>query len=152
MKPKIVDPTDIDIYKSIVDHFREVLNCPGHVAFWQEMTDRMNAVDQGNRHMWGWRYLLSVYNGTVKPSQRFIRAALVIAAQMDGASPLAAAAVPFNGLCLPDRVKPGSIILGRSRQCGRVGCPVSFVPVVPNQKYCCQDCGRRERDRRKVTV
>lgn len=41
---------------------------------------------------------------------------------------------------LADGVRPGSIVLARSRKCNRRRCKIHFVPVTPNQIYCSEGC------------
>jgi hypothetical protein len=134
-----LEQIDLQPYKRVVCHLRPIFQEHGSVALWTEIARQMNNVNQG-RAPWTWRYMLQVYNGNLKPSARFMRAAMVLEQQLESSSPLAASAQALIAFTIAGRVKPGSIILGSSRTCERQGCNTSYVPVVPWQRFCCKEC------------
>lgn len=99
---------------------------------------------------WGRSYVLAVLHGspTVKPSPLFIQAILSLGATLDGVPAIVAAAHEARVLVVGE-VVPGALVLANSRPCQRPGCPVQFVPDHPSRRYCCPDCRRKDRGRKK---
>lgn len=99
---------------------------------------------------WGRSYVLAVLHGSqaVQPSPLFIQAILSLGATIDGVPPMVAAAHEVRLLAV-GLVVPGAVVLANSKPCARPGCPVQFVPDHPSRRYCCQDCRRLDRGRKK---
>lgn len=133
------DVDDLQPYKTAVEALRPLFGDAGAVRFWEEIARLMNEINQ-DKTAWSRSYMAMVYNGQIRPSAKFLRAAAVLEARIESESPVAASSVPFVGYVLAGRVKPGSIILGSSRECERPGCKTSYVPVVPWQRFCCRAC------------
>lgn len=94
----------------------------------------------GKEPAWSPRALQSVYSGTNEPGKKMLAAILAMGAAMDGVSPALANAIEIKVFANPERVRPGSVLLGESRPCRRPGCGVSFVPNVPWRKFCSDAC------------
>jgi len=137
-------------YKTLVRALEPIYKDRGRVAFWEAIASKMNDAAQRTRAPWGWRYMLNIYNGTQQPSAAFMRAVYVLSARLEVTSPEMAAATPAIVFTLPDRVKPGSLILGASKECAYRYCDICFVPVVPHQRYHSLECCRREYRLRKM--
>lgn len=110
-----------------------------------ELAARLSAIAHRAKP-WTRRYLLSIINGydgfTITPdlADAINRAGAVA----DGAHPLSAELTQITVFSINGNVKPGAIILGKSKQCE--DCRVLFVGTVPWQKRC-PDCGQKRRKR-----
>lgn len=124
---------------ALLEALHPAVNGLGHVALYKEIAKRLSVIAQ-KQPPWGWRYIQGVEKGTIAPSQKLTRAVFTLGATLDGVPALVADTEPVQVYARPGAVRPGSIILGESKTCARPGCPVSFIPKVPWQKYCCSDC------------
>ncbi len=127
-------------------HFEDVIP----VSELQKVADRLSEVATAggrNSKPWTWRYLRSVLSGTVEPSQRLVNAILKLGALIDGAPVEAVKGERVQVLAL-GKVAPGSVILASSKACGNPGCKVTFVPVVPWQRFHSQACAAAWRKQR----
>lgn len=130
--------------QALLEGLRPILGGQGQVVFYEEVARRLSTAIQQDPP-WGWRYIQGVEKGTIQPSRKLARAILALGATLDGLPAHVADTTPVQVYAAPGKVRPGSIILAASRFCARPGCPVSFVPVVPRQKYCCAACRYRAR-------
>lgn len=108
----------------------------------EELGQRMAKII-GRKEPWSYRALNGVFNGQsgFSLTAEMEKALLALTLRMDGGSPWQALIKPVQVYSLNGHVQPGSIILGESRRCE--GCQVLFVPKVPWQRYCCQDCRKK---------
>jgi hypothetical protein len=109
----------------------------GEVAFYDQLAKRLSQIARKNKP-WGWRYVQSVDHGTLghPPSRRFIRAAEVLAAEVDGLPAFIAETEPITIHARPGSVHPNAILLSESKLCANPTCTIHFIPRVPWQKYC----------------
>jgi hypothetical protein len=126
----------------LLEAMKPAVNGLGQVALYKEVAKRLSALAR-KQPPWGWRYIQCVEKGTLAPSQKLTRAVFSLGATLDGVPTLVANTEPVQVYARPGTVRPGSIILGESRACARPGCPVSFIPRVPWQKYCSSECRRK---------
>ncbi len=112
----------------------------------QEIADKLSKVANQNPP-WSWRYLRNVINHNLEPSQKLVHAIFALGATIDGVPSLVASAKPIQVLAVGN-ITPGAVVLADSRPCARPGCSVHFVPRVPRQRYCCQEC--RDKDRKTI--
>jgi hypothetical protein len=63
--------------------------------------------------------------------------------------PYAGAFQPIQLKALNGNIEPGSYVLAGSVRCGHRACNTPFVPVTPNQLYCCAFCRKQEASERK---
>jgi hypothetical protein len=140
MSETAFSPEDISLALSaLLEALRPAVNGLGHVALYKEIARRLSAVAR-KQPPWGWRYIQGVEKGTIVPSQKLARAVYSLGATLDGVPTLVANTEPVQVYARPGSVRPGSIILGESKTCARPGCPVSFIPKVPWQKFCSSEC------------
>lgn len=99
----------------------------------------------GKSPPWSARYLRSVINGTLEPSRKLSKAVQILGATLDDTPQLLANVEPVTIYAPPGSIRPGAVILGKSKPCYNPTCPVYFVPVVPWQKYCTKDCRSKAR-------
>lgn len=130
--------TAITWLNQICDHFQPTLNGQGSQQFHQAIADKLNAIAQPKKP-WSQRYIVSVRNGKVEPSQAMIWAIRALAYSLDDTPLIVARSKPVQVLAA-GQVHQSAVILGDSKPCGFAGCPVQFVPVVPWQRYCCSEC------------
>ena len=116
----------------------------GKVAVYEDLARRLSTLAHKDPP-WGWRYIQGVEKGTIEPSAKLTRAVVALGATLDGIPSVAANTQAVQVYAEMGRVKPGSIILAASKLCARPTCPVSFVPVVPLQKYCSRECAHKAR-------
>ncbi|MFZ6027271.1 MAG: hypothetical protein ACOYYS_06120 [Chloroflexota bacterium] len=121
----------------------------GKVALYAALARRLSALAH-KQPPWSWRYIQGVGSGRIAPSQKLAQAVIALGATLDGVPPVAANTQPVQVYAEAGRVRPGSIVLAASRPCARPACPVSFVPVVPRQRYCSHECARKVRRERKA--
>ena len=143
--PEILSPTQIRTsLAELADALKPVIGQDGQVALYAELARRLSALAR-KEPPWGWRYIQGVIKGTIAPSGALVRSIMALGATMDDFPPVAANTQAVQVFAEAGRVTPGSIILAASKLCARPACPVSFVPVVPCQKYCSRDCARKAR-------
>ena len=136
----------------LLEALRPSVNGLGHVALYKEIARRLSAVAR-KQPPWGWRYIQGVEKGTITPSRKLTRAVFSLGATLDGVPALVADTEPVQVYARPGAVRPGSIILGESKTCARPGCPVSFIPRVPWQKFCSSECrGKAKKQDRLLLV
>jgi len=105
-----------------------------------ELADLLNQI---SKETWTAKYLSSVLNGSLKPSDKLLKTLKVLANKLDGQSPLQAlnpraiTAYSINGN------EDGVIIVDHSKQCPH--CLVWFVGGPWNKKYCTRECKREFR-------
>lgn len=128
--PKLVQHAIGDL----LELFREPMIGAGQVALYDEIAARLSAIVD-KQPAWGWRYVHGVATGSMQPSKLMSRAVMAMVASMDGVPVEVADTEPVQIYARPGAVRAGSIVLGGSRMCDLPGCPVSFVPSVPWQKY-----------------
>ena len=109
----------------------------------QTIADKLSAV-AGKEPGWSWRYLRNVLNRNMFASQKLVEAIFALGATIDGVPDIVASAKPVQVLAVGNIV-PGAVILADSKPCARPGCPVSFVPRVPVQRYCSTQCAKKMR-------
>lgn len=118
------------ILLSIIEHFTPNLNG----AAVEVVAGKLNAID--GSATWSRRYVLSVANGTLKPSRRLARAIAALAATLDDVPVELARAETIEISAAPGAIRKGAYVLGTSKVCERPGCGVIFVPNVPWRRYC----------------
>jgi len=123
---------------AICEHFQQNRNGQSSAAFHQDIADRLSAL-AGRKTPWTQRYIVSVKNGRVDPSQSMIWAIKALGYMIDDGHFLIAQSRPVDVLAYGE-VTPGAVVLPDSRACAYVACNVVFVPRVPWQRYCCPDC------------
>jgi len=85
---------------------------------------------------WTWRYIQSVYRGTIQPSPALVQAIETLAAELDGTPAQYSNAKEIKLFADPARIQAGSLILGTSKECAKATCILTFVPTVPWGLYC----------------
>jgi hypothetical protein len=133
----------------LANTLKPVIGERGHVALYDELAKRLSVLAR-RKTPWGWRYIQGVIKGSITPSAALARATLALGATLDGVPPVAANTQAIQVYAEAGRVKPGSIILAASKLCARPACPVSFVPIVPHQKFCSRECARKARQELKA--
>ena len=137
---------EIQFLQDLLSSLRSNLNHSTQISFYTQAAVRLSKI-AGKSPPWTWRYIMSVDHGSVSPSKILVAAALQLAAQLDGAHPLAASHTEsVQVYSMPGQIKPDSIILPDSKYCANPSCVVSFVPSVPWQIYCNPTCrpGRKK--------
>jgi hypothetical protein len=112
----------------------------------QEIAYKLSRVagEKKTARPWTWRYLRSVLNETVEPSQLLVDTMLKLGALVDGAPKEAVLGERVQVLAL-GKVSAGAVVLGDSKRCGNPGCRVEFVPKVPWQKCHSAECAAARR-------
>lgn len=124
-----------DIYTEIYGPIEQT----GRLRNLAEMAETLSKL-VGKEPPWTDRYL----NGVIKGHKGFAistemeRALHALAGRIEGQHPLQALTQPVQVLSINGYVKPGSIILGKTKRCER--CQTPIVPRVPWQRYCCKEC------------
>lgn len=122
----------------LIDELHNSLNTRSETEFYTEVGKQLSTLARKSPP-WGWRYMKSVHSGTIQPGKKLLAAIDALGAVLDGIPP--AVAVSKEITCFTAaQVKSGSIILSDSIICIRPGCLISFVPVVPWQKYHSKEC------------
>ncbi len=100
------------------------------------------SVIAGKQPAWSHRYLKSVLdpNGKVTASKALTHAVRALALQIDDVPTVLTTAEPIQVHAQPGTVRPGAVILGKSKPCINPYCPVHFVPTVPWQDACNPKC------------
>jgi transcriptional regulator with XRE-family HTH domain len=91
-------------------------------------------------------YVSKIEAGTVPITAPIARAVSALAARMDGADDVLAQAREASVLAV-NQLPPGTVVLGQARRCAVPGCPVTFVPLHPRQKYHSRMCAALARRR-----
>ncbi len=101
---------------------------------------------------WSWKYLSSILrkHKGVTISAPLSHAIEILGAMQDGLTEIQARAHLIQAYSLNGNVKPGSIILGKSKPCNYSRCQVEFVPRVPWQTCCCPEHTRAAYRERKA--
>jgi hypothetical protein len=95
---------------------------------------------------WTKKYLHSVYKGHMAASAELRRAISALGAMIDGTPAMVAETESVTVHARPDMVKPGSLVMGRSRICSYPPCGISFVPEWPMTRCCCAEHQRLNRN------
>jgi hypothetical protein len=140
-----------DYLNGIIEALQPVLNGYGRVAFFEEIARRLSAAIRREKP-WGWRYISGVSSGQHDASRDLERAITVLGAMMDGLSRDAADVVAVEVYAAPGSVRPGSLLMGKSRFCKYPPCGISFVPEYGQAKYCCKEHRMADYRRRKFTA
>lgn len=118
----------------------------------RELNDlgRKAARRAGRGRAWRGSHIYTLLHGDKWPkytiSLQLFLAVCAIAEQTTGAVPLEHVHVYGR------QVSSGAVVLAASRCCGVEGCPVEFVPAVPNQRYCSDRCARSAAAARRRAV
>lgn len=137
-KPPIDYKIFRDMLSSIIEYFEDARPSLGNVALYELVTEKLNRIAGS---YWSWRYIQGVHAGTInQPGRKFCQAISALGAALDEVPQVAAYTVQVIVYARPDTIEQGSIILGESRTCKRLGCPVVFVPNVPWRRYCSPEC------------
>jgi hypothetical protein len=120
--------------QSLVEHFSSN-NGHNKVELWTLIAGKLSrVVDQ--QPPWTWRYPQGVLNGTIQPSRKFAQAVNILGAAIDDVPVALARTSPVQVYAITGTVKPGSVVMGRSKNCETPGCRVVFVPNVPWRTKC----------------
>lgn len=133
------DPLDAELVRSglrsLVEHFSSPTADTDKVEFWTLIAGKLSrVVDQ--QPPWTWRYPQGVLRGTVQPSPKFARAVNILGAAIDDVPVALASTTQIQVYVITGEVKPGSLVMGKSRHCDTPGCRVVFVPNVPWRVKC----------------
>lgn len=110
------------------------------VEFWETMAKKLSDAIAAEKP-WTWRYPQGVYQGTTSPSEKFVGAMMALGATMTEEVPAVLVnTVEYRVRARSGTLENGVVILGKMKVCRRPGCPVKFVPKVPNQSYCSREC------------
>lgn len=105
----------------------------------------------GRPEPWSGLYIVNVLKRKIGASKAMRDAALHLVQTVESNMPNAYAGTTMvQAFALPGRVAPGTLILGRSRDCKRPACPVKFLPTSHNQAYHSPECKRLDRIERKL--
>jgi len=134
-----MEPIDPHLTRELLSSVVEFFDRPGlgNVALYELVTSKLNRI---TGESWSWRYIQGVHAGTIQPSRKIHRAVTALGAALDEVPAVATYTVEIRVFARPDQVEPGSIVLGQSRSCARLGCPVTFVGNVPWRRYCSPEC------------
>lgn len=102
---------------------------PGRTA-WVQLGRSVGILARGRPY--GWRYLLSLWSGTLPLTAEFRLGAERSLAVLDGSSPILARSVEVRAFAL-DPAVGGSLVMSSPRVCS---CGVRFVPNVPWRTRC----------------
>jgi len=91
-------------------------------------------------------YVSKIEAGTVPITAPIARAVSALAARMDHRDDVLAQAHEASVVAV-NPLPPGTVVLGQARRCAAPGCPVTFVPVHPRQKYHSRACAALARRR-----
>ena len=145
MSATLTNPTQTkNALAELEETFTPIIGIGGRVVVLEELAKRLSVIAH-KTPPWSWRYIQGILTGSIVPSAKITRAILALGATMDGMPAIVAKTEAIQVFAEPGRVKSGSIILASSRMCARPACPISYVPVVPRQKYCCRECARKAR-------
>lgn len=96
----------------------------------------------GRAEPWGGLYPVNVLTEKIGASKAFKDALMTLVTTVDSVTIPDAyqGTVPVQVFALPGRIKPGTLILGASRNCARPACRVIFLPRSGNQRYHSPEC------------
>jgi hypothetical protein len=107
----------------------------GRVEFWEILAVKLSAaVEKSNP--WSWRYIQSVYNNKLSPSEELGRAIRALGAMLDNVPQIVANTESVSIMAKPGSVRTGSLVIVDSRLCAKIACRNYFVPNHPARKYC----------------
>lgn len=128
-----------DLLSTVVEYFDEMRASMGTVEFYDMLARKLSRIVRKDP-AWTWRYVQGVHAGSIGPSKVFASAVYAFGAVLDEVPAALTYTVEIRVLAPPGNVKPGSLLLGKSKQCERPGCRVIFVPNVPWRRYCSTEC------------
>lgn len=123
--------------KGILEHYGFKVD-DIHVDDLKDIAKRLSEL-VGKEPAWGWAYLRNVLNQKLDASAKLTDAIMRLGALIDGAPKVQVTSQRVTVLAVGN-VRPGALVLGSSQPCGRLACPVHFVPTHPRQKYCSREC------------
>ena len=107
----------------------------GRVEFWEILAGKLSAAVERNSP-WSWRYIQSVYNNKLAPSDELGRAIRSLGAMLDSVPQIVANTETVSILARPGAVRVGSLVIVDSLLCAKPACRNYFVPNHPRRKYC----------------
>lgn len=119
--------------KALMDIFEPTQN--GKVALYNHLAYQLSEI-AGRSPPWTWRYVQGVLVGTLSPSPAFAQAVLALQMATQKVSSIHANLELVQVYVRPGTVQPGALVVAESRPCACPTCPISFVPVSPEQIYC----------------
>jgi hypothetical protein len=90
---------------------------------------------------WQRKYLDNVLKGRQAASTALCDAINRLIAAKEGQPQLLTRARPVL-VNVIGNVSPGAVVLGDGKPCKNPACPIEFVPIVPNQRFCSPACRR----------
>jgi len=112
--------------------------------FYYQIAIRLSRIAR-KKAPWSWRYIQGVSAGTIRPSKRFAAACNLLSETLNGTPPELTGLIPVRILAQPYLIRPDSVITFPSHICQFPSCTCTFIPRVPNQKYCPQHSDRKSR-------
>ena len=132
-------PLDTDLVRSalqaLVEHFSSPAADVDKVEFWTLIAGKLSRVVD-HQPPWTWRYPQGVLKGTINPSRKFAQAVNVLGAAIDDVPVALASTTSVQVFAVTGTVRPGSVVMGASKNCDTPGCRVVFVPNVPWRTKC----------------
>lgn len=92
----------------------------------------------GTSKEWSGKAIRNILNGHIEPGKEMLKAIFQLAAQLDGSSPVVVGVQEMLLYADPAMVRPGSVVLGRSKKCKYPPCSVWFID--DRREYCCSGC------------
>jgi|SRR5919108_5044405 hypothetical protein len=137
------EPVDAETVRSglamLLEHFEALRQADSIVAFYTLIADKLSKM-VGREDPWTWRYVQGVHKGTIAPSPIFARAVFALGAAIDEVPVTVIDTEAVQVYARKGLVKPRSVVLAASKPCANPACPVQFVPKVPWQKFCSDEC------------
>jgi hypothetical protein len=142
-KKMVLAKTGRDLLEELIRSFGHYPDVIPYMEL-QGIADKLSQVAKKTTRPWTWRYLRSVLNETVEPSQLLVDTMMKLGALVDGAPQETVIGERVQILAL-GKVVPGAVVLGDSKRCGNPACKVEFVPKVPWQKCHSLECAKTVR-------